>query len=278
MSDPYKALGVTKKSTDAEIKKAYRNLAKKYHPDRNAGDKAKEERFKDISAAYQILSDPAKRSRFDHAASGGGIPMEGNLSDIFAQMFGGAQGRGGQGQRSPAGFSGGSPFAGGGNPFGGMGAGSPFGGMGAGSPFGGMGAGSPFAGQARAPQRPPKKSPPKERKVKAADGSPLTQRGGKIYSDLRIPVDQAMIGGVAKVPTLTGSANVTIPPGTSSGQKMRLKGKGARLPARAVAKSGAKASHGDHFVTVHIDVPKVGTGESRDLLAKLVKLLDNKDS
>ena len=114
--------------------------------------------------------------------------------------------------------------------------------------------------------------------MKAADGSPLRQRGGKIYSDLRVSFDRAMIGGVAKVPTLTGSAKVTIPPGTSSGQKLRLKGKGARLPAAAVAKSGTKASHGDHFVTVHIDVPKVGTEESRDLLAKLVKLLDNKDS
>ena len=163
MRDPYKALGVTTKSSDAEIKKAYRNLAKKYHPDRNAGDKAKEERFKDISAAYQILSDPAKRSRFDHAASGGGIPMEGNLSDIFAQMFGGAQGRGGRGQRPQSGFGGGSPFGGmgGGSPFGG----SPFGGMGGQSPFGG--GGSPFGGQARAPQRPAKKSPPKERQVKA---------------------------------------------------------------------------------------------------------------
>ena len=70
MRDPYKALGVTKKSTDAEIKKAYRNLAKKYHPDRNAGDKAKEERFKDISAAYQILSDPEKRSRFESIRAG----------------------------------------------------------------------------------------------------------------------------------------------------------------------------------------------------------------
>ena len=275
MRDPYKALGVTRKSSDAEIKQAYRDLAKKYHPDRNAGDKAKEERFKDISAAYQILSDPAKRSQFDQVASGGGIPMGANLSDIFAQMFGGAQGGAGRGPRVQTGFGGM-----GGNPFGGMG-GSPFGGGMGGNPFGPTGAPGrgPYGGAPRsAPKRPAKKSAPKEKKVKAADGSPLTQRGGSIYSDLRIPFDQAMLGSVAKVPTLTGSAKVTIPPGTSSGQKLRLKGKGARMPSKSKAKAGAKASHGDHFVTVHIDVPKVGTGESRDLLGKLVKLLDNDDS
>jgi DnaJ-class molecular chaperone len=155
------------------------------------------------------------------------------------------------------------------------------GGMG-GSPFDGGGMrGNPFGGSAgRAPQqkRPAKKAPPKDRKVKAADGSELTQRGDSIFSDLRIPFDQAMVGIVAKVPTLTGTANVTIPSGTSSGQKLRLKGKGMRLKKPTVGKGGAKASHGDHFVTVHIDVPKVEAEESRDLLSKLVKLLKtNKD-
>ena len=279
MRDPYKALGVTPKSSDAEIKKAYRRLAKEYHPDRTGGDKSKEARFKDISAAYQILSDPAKRAQFDNMSNGGGIPMGANLSEIFAQMFGGAQGGGGRGPRVQTGFGGmgGNPFGG----MGGMGGGSPFGGMGGGSPFGGMGGGGrgPFGQDPRrAPKQPAKKSPPKERKVKASDGSPLTQRGGNIYSDLRISFDKAMIGHVAKVPTLTGSANVTIPPGTSSGQKLRLKGKGAKLANSAAAKKKTKASHGDHFVTVHIDVPKVGAGESRDLLGKLVELLDNKDS
>jgi molecular chaperone DnaJ len=271
MRDPYKALGVTPKSSDAEIKKAYRRLAKEYHPDRTGGDKTKEARFKDISAAYQILSDPAKRSQFDNVSNGGGIPMGANLSEIFAQMFGG-QAAGGRGPRVQTGFGG----MGGGNPFGGMGGGNPFGGMGG---MGGMG-GNPFGGQARPrpAKKPAAKSPPKERKVKAADGSQLTQRGDSIYSDLRIPFNQAMLGVVAKVPTLTGAAKVTIPPGTSSGQKLRLKGKGARLRSPVVGKGGAKASHGDHFVTVHIDVPKVEAGKSRDLLAKLVKLVEKDES
>lgn len=156
--------------------------------------------------------------------------------------------------------------------------GSPFGGMGG---MGGMGR-NPFGGAAGpAPQRrkrPAKKSPPKERKVKAADGSQLTQRGDSIHSDLRIPFDQAMLGVVANVPTLTGTAKVTIPAGTSSGQKLRLKGKGARSTTPAVAKGRSKTSHGDHFVTVHIDVPKVEADESRDLLAKLVKLVEKDET
>ena len=251
MRDPYKALGVEASATDAEIKKAYRSLAKKFHPDRTGGDKAKEARFKDISAAYDILSDPSKRAQFDNVASGGNIPM-GDLSDIFAQMFGGGQRR-----------QGGSPFGGmgGGSPFG-SGGGSPFGGMG-GSPFGGMGGGRP---QARA--RPAPKPAPRDRKVKAKDGSELTLRGTRISSDLRIPFDQAMLGVVANVPTLKGMAKVRIPPGTSSGQKLRLKGKGGRA---------SNGSYGDHFVTVQIDVPKVDDEQGSELLAKLVEFLgDNK--
>ena len=68
--DPYKTLGVDKKASADEIKKAYRKLARQYHPDRNQGDKEAEERFKEIQQANDILSDPEKRKRYD---SGGGI-------------------------------------------------------------------------------------------------------------------------------------------------------------------------------------------------------------
>jgi DnaJ-class molecular chaperone len=255
MRDPYKALGVEASASDAEIKKAYRSLAKKYHPDRTGGDKAKEARFKDISAAYNILSDPSKRAQFDNVASGGNIPM-GDLSEIFAQMFGG-----GGGARRRQGAS----------PFGGMGGASPFGSA-SGSPFGGMG-GSPFGGMGGGrPQPRPKPAPkpaPKDRKVKAKDGSELTLRGTRISSDLRIPFDEAMRGVVANVPTLKGVAKVRIPPGTSSGQKLRLKGKGGRA---------SNGSYGDHFVTVQIDVPKVEGEQGSELLAKLVEFLGSKRS
>jgi molecular chaperone DnaJ len=97
----YKTLGVSKKASDDEIKKAYRKLARQYHPDRNPDDPKAEEKFKEISAAHDVLADPEKRKEYD---AGG--------------MFGGGGG--------PGGFGGGNPF-GGGAPAGGFGANADFG-------------------------------------------------------------------------------------------------------------------------------------------------------
>jgi molecular chaperone DnaJ len=107
VKDPYKALGVDRKASDEEIKKAYRKLAREYHPDANHGDKGAEERFKEVQEAYSILSDPKKRKEYD---SGGGIfggggfdPGSfrtgtgggfGGFGDILSDLFGGG-GRGG---------------------------------------------------------------------------------------------------------------------------------------------------------------------------------------
>src|ERR1044072_3447988 len=76
VKDPYKTLGVDKKASDDEVKKAYRKLARQYHPDTNHGDKQAEERFKEVQAAYAILSDPAKRKEYDAGGGifGGGFP------------------------------------------------------------------------------------------------------------------------------------------------------------------------------------------------------------
>jgi curved DNA-binding protein len=130
--DYYKILGVERNATEQEIKKAYRKLALKYHPDRNPGKKDAEEKFKEINEAYQVLSDPQKRSRYDqlgesyfryqqNGGSPGGFPWEewvrqsqgqggpgnvrvdygniedmfgGGFSDFFSQIFGGTGGRG----------------------------------------------------------------------------------------------------------------------------------------------------------------------------------------
>jgi len=100
--DYYKILGVGKNASDEEIKKAYRKLARKYHPDTNAGDKQAEERFKEISQANDVLSDPDKRKQYDRGTGPlGGFNMPGGFdassfgggfSDILSNLFGGGGG------------------------------------------------------------------------------------------------------------------------------------------------------------------------------------------
>ena len=232
-TDHYKILGVKEDAESEEIKKAYRRLAKQYHPDRTGGDKAKEARFKEIGQAYDILGDPAKRRQYDAMRSGaafggfpggaGGFPggMRGGFSadgldglgDLFSQMF-----SGGASQQNPGGVH--FRFSRGGRPS--------------------------RAGRAR----PPAPKPPTERKVRLSDGTNATLRGNHVYSDLRLSLDQAILGTITNIATLESSAKVKIPPGTSSGVKLRLKGKGAH---------GSGNSRGNHYVTV----PHRRTEESR---------------
>src|SRR5438552_10252095 len=133
--DYYEVLGVRREATDDEIKKAYRGLARKYHPDRNPGDKQAEARFKEIQDAYDVLSDKSKRAQYDQFGfagpgpnmgggpggttfhwgggfpGGGGIPgaegFDPQTEDILSQLFGGAApfggGPAGAGRRSRAG-------------------------------------------------------------------------------------------------------------------------------------------------------------------------------
>ena len=112
--DLYKTLGVDKKATPEELKKAHRKLVRQYHPDRNPGDTQAEERFKQVQAAYDVLSDPDKRKQYDRGGPtsmfGGGQPGGGQpggfgagdfggISDILSSLFGNAPG----GQRGPQG-------------------------------------------------------------------------------------------------------------------------------------------------------------------------------
>ncbi len=112
--DFYEVLGVQKNATEAEIKKAFKRLAMKYHPDRNPDDKSAEDKFKEAKEAYDVLSDTQKRAAYDqfgHAGveggmgggPGGGFGGGANFSDIFGDVFGdifgGGGGRGGGGQR-----------------------------------------------------------------------------------------------------------------------------------------------------------------------------------
>lgn len=259
--DHYETLGVKPDATPEEIKKAYRRLAKRYHPDKTGGDKAKEHRFKEISEAYDVLGNAEARQQYDAMRSGGfgaggfsgaegfsggfgsgpGFgPMGGGLGDLFAQMFsGGFAGNGGQNVRYSFYTNDGAPHD-----------------------------TSGFAGhqRRRAPRR--QSTTPRERKVRASNGSWLVQRGSDVYSDVRVGVDEAMLGTVKQVATLTGMASVKIPPGTSSGVKLRLKGRGAG--------GGGQQDRGNHYVTVHIDVPKQLDDESKKLLVKLMRRIKKK--
>lgn len=214
--DYYARLGVAPTATDEEIKKAYRRLAKEHHPDATGGDKRKESRFKEVSAAYEVLRDKGKRAQYDALRVGGGSAPGGGFATEFPggfdlrDLFGGvgAAPDGAHYQVFTSGFDLGDLFG--------------------------------------APRRKPRPRKHHERKIRAADGSTLTVRGNDVYSDLRIELDQAVLGTVKKMATVEGTATVKVPPGTSSGKRLRLRGKGAR---------GADGTRGDHYLTVHIDIP-----------------------
>ena len=241
--DYYKALGVPQSASAEEIKRAYRKLAKANHPDSTGGDKAKESRFKDISNAYDVLGDAKKRAMYDEIRANGGLPRafpgggytyssQGggpgvfDLGDLFSQFFSGGAGRGGRVQVEHVDFEDGRP-----------------------------------RGRRR---RRDAQDAEFEQTVKASDGSWLRVDGNDVSSDIRIAFDRAILGTVATVATIDGKAEVKIPPGTSSGKKLRLRGKG--MPDHA-------GGYGDHYVTVQIDVPHELDDEARKLLGQLATRL-----
>src|SRR5882724_10846161 len=234
--DYYKALGVPQAASADEIKRAYRKLAKANHPDSTGGDKAKESRFKDVQNAYDVLGDAKKKKLYDDIRAGrfqqprgvytsqGGGPGVFDLGDLFSQFFSGAGPRGGGRVRvERVDFDG---------------------------------------GRAHAPGPAPADDAEFESRVQASDGSWLRVEGGDVFSDVRISFDRAILGTVATVATVDGKADVKIPPGTASGKKLRLRGKGV------VDRSGRA---GDHYVAVQIDVPNELDEESKKLLAQLVQ-------
>ncbi len=107
LKDPYKTLGVDRKATDDEIKKAYRKLARQYHPDRNPGDASAEDRFKEVQEAHDVLSDPEKRRSYDAGGSVFGTGFDpgsfrggfGGFGDILSDILGNARGGPGGGLR-----------------------------------------------------------------------------------------------------------------------------------------------------------------------------------
>jgi len=307
--DYYEILGVTRSSKEVEIKKAYRKLARKYHPDLNPHNKQAEEKFKEIQEAYEVLSDAEKRKKYDQLGANwkngaeftpppnwGGFQGTINMDELF--------GRAGE-QRSNA-FSDFFEML-----FGGVGG---AGGMGG---FGGGAAGAGTGTRARPGTRAPRpeaeteltlpledmhrgtlskltvrvgnaektidvRIPPGARddiRIRIPGGSP---NGGDLYvrlhqqphpqfrvngDDTEVEVAitpwEAALGASVQVPTLDGTADIRVPPGVASGQRIRLKGQGLNR------RGGGR---GDHYVRLKIVVPKELTDAERKLFQELSKV------
>ncbi|WP_242147582.1 DnaJ C-terminal domain-containing protein [Sphingomonas sp. BAUL-RG-20F-R05-02] len=286
MADPYKTLGVARDAGEADIKKAYRKLAKELHPDRNKDNPKASERFSQVTQAYDLLNDKDKRARFDR----GEIDGDGNPSAPFG--FGG----GGGGVHPGGGFrpsEGGFEF--GGDPsdlFEGL-----FGGRGG----GGGGFASGFGGFGRRPQ-PKGPNVVYELKVPFVDAATLTPQrvtlgdgktidlklpanledgtqmrlagkgqvgpggagdgivkieiqphrfftrdGDNVRLDLPVSLSEAVLGAAVRVPTVEGEVMLTVPKGSTSGKTLRLRGRGFH--------KADGSGRGDQLVTLMVDLP-----------------------
>jgi curved DNA-binding protein len=290
--DYYAALGVDKKVNADELKKAYRKLAATYHPDRNPDDPKAEERFKDISEAYAVLSDTDKRRQYDmFGAEGFGqrfsqeqIFQDFDLGRIFQDM-----GMGGFDLRSIFGGGGGPQRGGGFNPFGGGGGGQrpqpPRRGRDIENPMT-IGFHEAFVGGERSFQlsgpegaesisvKIPKgiKTGQKLRvrgkgepghggrgdlmlKVTVAEHPVYRRRGDDIELDLEVPFSTAALGGAVEIELPSGETKKPkVPPGTPSGRKIRLRGEG--FPKRGAAR-------GDLYVRIMVAAPEALSEEQR---------------
>ena len=282
--DFYKVLGVSKTASADEIKKKYRQLARDLHPDQNKGDSAKEERFKEVSEAYDILSDAKKRAEYDEARSlfeRGGMPRggfqappgdfsdlfgSGNPQDIFANLFGGRRGpRKGQDLQTESTIT----FRE--------------------SIYGTtldlrlsvegrsqqITARVPAGVQDGAKIRVKGKGAPGE----AGPGDlfiylhvkphPVFGRKGEnLTMTLPITFAEAALGADIKIPTLEGNeVTLRIAPGTPSGRTFRVKGRG-------VTKGH---STGDLLVTVEVQVPRRAEGKVADAIAAFAEATKHED-
>ncbi len=290
--DLYEILGVKRDASEADIKNAFRKLAKQFHPDKTAGDKAAETKFKEANLAYEVLKDKEKRARYDQArVYGGGMGGGGGhwkntgqnpqdmfrdfgLGDLFQEIFGGGG--------APGGFGGGRA-----NDFG-----RDYGDFGQGG-FGRRGFGPrkgadleatieiPLADAVRGSEQSITLNGGKRLSVKIPEGissggkirlsgqgqpgvnggpggdlilqvqvkdDPAFQReGDNLISRLPISFSEAVLGGEVAVPTIDGKVTMKIPAGVSSGQRLKLGGKGVR--------NSRTGQRGDQIVEVLIRIP-----------------------
>lgn len=273
--DPYKVLGVGRKASEAEIRKAYRELAKKFHPDLHPGDKDAEERFKAVSQAYDLLGDSAKRKRFDAGEidatgaerpqhtyryyadadagrrydTGAGFGDFADVGDIFADLFG-RRARGAEGMHMRGAdvryelavdfldaIKGAKKRVT-----------MPDGraldltipaGLKDGQTLRLKGKGMPGSGRAG--------SGDAFVHVRVKPHPTFVRKGDDIEMELPITLAEAVLGGKVAVPTATGTVTMTVPKGANTGRVLRLKGKGAPKPGGKV--------RGDQLVRLVVVLP-----------------------
>ncbi len=283
-ADPYTTLGVARGASADEVKKAYRRLAKELHPDRNKDNPKAAERFSQVTAAYDLLSDKDKRARFDR----GEIDADGNPTAPFG--YGGGRG-GGATYRQPGG--GGFDFGAEGSDFGDI-----FEGL-----FGRGGGGGFTAGMGGRRSAPPARGADvayrlrvpfedaaglKPQRITLKDGGTIDLKlpagvedgkqmrlagkgeagpggagdaiveiaiqahrffkrdGDDVTLDLPVTLAEAVLGGKIKVPTVDGPVMLNVPAGSTSGRVLRLKGRGFHK---------RNGERGDQLVTLLIDIP-----------------------
>lgn len=286
--DFYAILGVSKDASEADIKKAYRKMARKYHPDTNSGDETAERKFKDITEANSVLSDPEDRQQYDairamgsgarfSAGGQGAGANNGGFEDVFSNLFGGGGG-GHRGGQVPPDFS--DLFGGGG-----------FGGFGQQAPRKGAdrtaSTSISFAGSIKGTTIGLRESNGETIDVRIPagikDGQSVRVRGkgspgGAGAGDLIVKVSvkphalfvrednnirihvpvtfaEAALGGQIEVPTIAGdTVKMKVPAGSSSGRTLRLKGRGVKT---------SKAT-GDMLVTLDVLVPQNLSKEAKE--------------
>jgi len=304
MKDLYKTLGVPETADEAAIKKSYRKLAKEFHPDTTGNDKKKTERFKEIAEAYEVLGDSKKRKEYDRlkhapvrpdgmpegfdaeafaqtfgrsragAGGGGGMSGEFDMNDLFSTLFGGgAPGAGFDPRRQRTRPARGSDIEGrmevtflesvvGGKRTVRTGSGS--------TVEVSIPPGVEEGGRLRLPGQggpaPARNGTPGDLylDIEVRPDPFLRRRGADIELDLPVTFAEAALGAKIEVPTVEGRVTITVPPGTSSGARLRLRGRGVKSP---------DGSRGDQLCRVEIVAPKVSPddAETRKLIEEIAR-------
>jgi curved DNA-binding protein len=294
--DYYKILGVPRNAQADEIRRAYRKLAVKHHPDKNPGDKQAEERFKDINEAYEVLGDASKRARYDQLGSSyrayqrsgaapggfdwsqwmsgapGGVRVEmgdlgdlfgGGFSDFFNAIFGGAGGRPAQAGRSSRGRDIEQAVR-----------------ISLAEAYKGttrtlrvdgrrlevkIPAGARSGTKVRIPEHGESsrgKSGDLYLVVEVEPDPGLEQQGDDLYADVPVDLYTAVLGGEARVNTPGGPVVLTIPPGSQPGQLFRLSGRG--MPSLRET-----SRRGDFYARLKVEIPRDLTKRERELFQEL---------